>query len=643
MATAGLLAQTEVWAPASADVTDSQFKQNRVTDLGNGANMNGAITNGGRKFDAGVEIGTQGRAADDIQSTSFVLRVPGTGLTLDEVAGQRFGVRYTSVGDIGGARSDSLKLSGIAPNAPNPPDAIDDVLVTDEDTPAGTNLLTNDTDADGDPLTVTGIAGGPIGTAFGVVSDGGRLAQVTVLADGSFTVDPDGNFEDLATGETDTFDLAYTISDGNGGTDSATVTVTVTGVNDGPVATDDAAFYVEYGGVALADVLANDTDVDGTINPASLAIAGADLGTATNQGGQVRYAANPIVYDTSDSSANDGLTYTVEDNEGALSNAAAVTAKVIDPLRETDTDAAAALNGQNLSISLSTEDRTFNTSSFVQVAIASGTVDQDVNISFVIDGSGSITTAEYTEQLKVVQNTINDLRAEYQNSVADVTVQLVQFSDGAQQATFDLYDHGLDSVVDAPLSPQLRQYTNYEAGLQLAVTFFNGQAADDNFLLFASDGEPNRPNTSIATFQDEVNQLQALNVSRTAVGFGNAVPAPLNAIDNTGGATIVTSAADLGDVFADSPLFSADLFDFTLTVNGVQVADESDLVSLGGGDYAFDPALDPRLFGLDNTLGATNEVVATARFDTDNDGIADTTRIAETVINGTDGSDILFA
>ena len=46
--------------------------------------------------------------------------------------------------------------------------------------------------------------------------------------------------KDLAVGATRDTTLTYQISDGNGGTDTATITVTVSGVNDAPVATDDA-------------------------------------------------------------------------------------------------------------------------------------------------------------------------------------------------------------------------------------------------------------------------------------------------------------------------------------------------------------------------------------------------------------------
>ncbi|MGH1368912.1 MAG: Ig-like domain-containing protein, partial [Maritimibacter sp.] len=57
--------------------------------------------------------------------------------------------------------------------------------------------------------------------------------------------------------------ITYTISDGNGGTDSATVTVTVTEDPDqAPVAEDDTATTPEDTPVVI-DVLANDSDPDG--------------------------------------------------------------------------------------------------------------------------------------------------------------------------------------------------------------------------------------------------------------------------------------------------------------------------------------------------------------------------------------------
>ena len=90
-------------------------------------------------------------------------------------------------------------------------------MSTDEDTAVTTgNLLSNDADPDGDPLTVDSFTQGSNGS---VVYNG----------DGTFTYTPNVNFSG-----SDSF--TYTVDDGNGGQSTATATVTVNPVNDTPVA-----------------------------------------------------------------------------------------------------------------------------------------------------------------------------------------------------------------------------------------------------------------------------------------------------------------------------------------------------------------------------------------------------------------------
>ena len=83
--------------------------------------------------------------------------------------------------------------------------------------------------------------------------------------------------------------IDYTISDGNGGTDSAQLTVTVTGTNDGPVAVNNSGTTDEDTSQSF-DVLANDSDPDAndtlTITAASI---NTGLGTASVVGNQVVY------------------------------------------------------------------------------------------------------------------------------------------------------------------------------------------------------------------------------------------------------------------------------------------------------------------------------------------------------------------
>ncbi|MDX1780096.1 MAG: hypothetical protein R3256_02145 [Thalassovita sp.] len=102
------------------DVTGSEFNANSVGDLGKGVNMNGQ----GGKFDLGVMLGTNGIGDDDLQSVSFTLSHDSEDLEVEDFAGESFGVRLTSVGEEGGDREDSLKLTGdlgdlLIPDCPN--------------------------------------------------------------------------------------------------------------------------------------------------------------------------------------------------------------------------------------------------------------------------------------------------------------------------------------------------------------------------------------------------------------------------------------------------------------------------------------------------------------------------------------------
>ena len=114
-----------------------------------------------------------------------------------------------------------------------------------------TDVLADDSDPEGDDLTITAVTQGAKGTVA-IVDSGARL-----------TYEPDAN----ANGA-DTF--TYTVSDGNGGTDTGLVHVTITAVNDKPDAVSDAKTLDEDGGTTAIAVLGNDDDIDGnalTITP----------------------------------------------------------------------------------------------------------------------------------------------------------------------------------------------------------------------------------------------------------------------------------------------------------------------------------------------------------------------------------------
>lgn len=189
------------------------------------------------------------------------------------------------------------------------PEARDDDFSTDQNTILSGNLLANDSDPDGDALTVVAVSGGWLPGDI-LLSLGGREAVVTLSADGlgGLSVDPSGNFDDLGQGESDSLSFEYTVSDGNGGLSTATATIEILGVNDDPLAQDDAAETDGTDPVNIA-VLANDSDVDGDSLIVTTAIAA--NGTVTVEtDGSLTYVAD----DGFD--GVDTVTYTIVDGNG---------------------------------------------------------------------------------------------------------------------------------------------------------------------------------------------------------------------------------------------------------------------------------------------------------------------------------------
>jgi VCBS repeat-containing protein len=178
------------------------------------------------------------------------------------------------------------------------PVAVDDAYTTDEDTAlsiAAPGVLGNDTDVDIDSLTAVLVGGPANGT-------------LTLNPNGSFIYTPNANFNG-----TDTF--TYTANDGFLDSNTATVTITVTPVNDAPAAVDDAYTTDEDTALSIAapGVLGNDSDVDGDFL-SSVQVTGPTSGTLTlNADGSFTYtpAANFNGTDTFTYTANDG---TVDSN-----------------------------------------------------------------------------------------------------------------------------------------------------------------------------------------------------------------------------------------------------------------------------------------------------------------------------------------
>ncbi|MCF6391742.1 cadherin-like domain-containing protein, partial [Mycobacterium sp. MBM] len=161
-----------------------------------------------------------------------------------------------------------------------------DTFTTDEDTALTGNVLSNDSDTDGDTLTAT-------------LVDGPANGTLTLNTDGTFTYTPNADFNG-----TDSF--TYTAGDGTATSSVATVSITVTPVNDTPVTTADS-FTTDEDTAVSGNVLTNDSDIDGDTLTATL-VDGPTNGTLTlNTDGSFTYTP------TADFNGTDSFTYTAGD------------------------------------------------------------------------------------------------------------------------------------------------------------------------------------------------------------------------------------------------------------------------------------------------------------------------------------------
>lgn len=174
------------------------------------------------------------------------------------------------------------------------PVAVSDGASGDEDVPLTIPALANDSDANGDNLSIASLGSPSHGVA-------------TLHLDDSVRYTPTANYNGY-----DQF--TYTISDGQGGSASATVYITLTATNDDPTARDDSATTPEDTPVTVS-VLDNDSDVD-TGDTLSLASVDAP------QHGQTQQVGNTVRYTpTADYHGNDDFAYSISDGHGGTASA----------------------------------------------------------------------------------------------------------------------------------------------------------------------------------------------------------------------------------------------------------------------------------------------------------------------------------
>ena len=228
-------------------------------------------------------------------------------------------------------------------NAPNrAPVAVDDAVSTTEDSALTGNVLSAnptpaDSDPDGDSLTVSQVNGSAANVGTEITLGRGLL---TVQADGAISFNPNGGYDSLAQGTSTTESFAYTLADGKGGTDDATVTLTITGVNDAAsisgtttgTVTEDATTpnLTTSGSVTVSDVDQGENGFQTTVTPAAdtlgtLAIAADGTWTysiansAVQSLGAVATKEETFTLKSTDGTATQDITVTIQGVNDAAS------------------------------------------------------------------------------------------------------------------------------------------------------------------------------------------------------------------------------------------------------------------------------------------------------------------------------------
>jgi VCBS repeat-containing protein len=546
--------------------------------------------------------------------------------------------QYT-ISDPSGA-SDTATVSIVFVGVNDLPVAQDDSYVADSEddataVAAASGILNHD-DATDDPtgddydpdtndtISVATVEGSAANIGSWVDLAGG--GQVKVNADGSFDFNPDGDFNSLAQGVEGSTSFDYTIVDNNGdGSNTATVTINVTGENDAPVAQDDsyaADSEDDPTGVAAASGILNhddttddpagddyDPDTGDTISVATVEGSAANIGNWVDlaSGGQVKVNAdgsfdfNPDGDFNSLGVGDQGSTsfdYTIVDNNGTTSNTATVTINVAG-----ENDPPDAIDNSYSS--------TLETGS--------------ANIVLMVDTSGSMgdSVAPGQSRLDLTKDAVENLINTYGSALNKVMV--VEFNASAsvlQNGANETWMTGSEAI-DSINTLTDGGVTDYDSAIAaVEANYGTPPSVDNTFMYFLSDGVPvgsdsGNPNTISASERaDWVSFLESNSIDEVyAVGIGPGISPSDQDLQDVAWSSTGDHDSNV-TLVADEQDLSGTLETLASTVHGNVITDNT------GEGLDSDPESDPlTLTHIDGAvLGADPIVLTKGTLTIDSDG-----------------------
>ncbi|TMP16764.1 Ig-like domain-containing protein [Pseudoalteromonas sp. S2893] len=400
------------------------------------------------------------------------------------------------------------------------PVANPDTATINEDSSTTVNVVANDTDTEGDSLTITTVS-----------ADSG---SATIVAN-QIQYTPQADYNGTAV-------VTYTISDGEAAT-SATLNITINSVNDAPVATPDTATILEDAAATNINVLGNDTDVEN--DTLSISAVTATSGTVTS-------SASDVIY-TPDANFNGQATinYTLTDGTDTANGVLTITvtpvndAPVANPDTATILEDAAATNINVLSNDTDIESDTLSITS----------VNADVG-AISSSGANVVYTPEANFNGQVIVNYILSDGTDTAAGTLTINVTPVNDAPVAQPDTATINEDAPETTIDV-----ISNDTDADATDTLAITAVTadiGTASVENNEIKYTPALNNESTATLTyTLSDGTDEVQG-NLTITIVAINDA-PTAVNQTfaigeNATDGETIGTVTAS--DIENDTLTFS---------------------------------------------------------------------------------------
>ncbi|MFT6674217.1 MAG: VCBS repeat-containing protein [Sulfitobacter sp.] len=252
--------------------------------------------------------------------------------------------------------------------------------------------------------------------------------------------DPGADFQELAAGETTSVSALLSVTDSAGATAASSVTVTLTGQNDAPIAVDDSVSVAEDG-VALFNVRLNDSDIDGDSLIVLVPLEQGAHGSVQRLGQNLRYIPDENF------NGQDSFTYTIID--GAGGSATATVTVTVTPVND------APVIGNLMPSLIVSEDGILSANANLSASDLDGDM---LNYTIVGGGTGTYGTASINGQGEWSYALNNESAAVQDLDAGDAptdsfTLQVSDGNGGIVQTTGTVTVQGADEAAAAPLAP----------------------------------------------------------------------------------------------------------------------------------------------------------------------------------------------